>query len=49
MYLRRADTKERRAEMIKTIMDRQIQAEKGEYPPLLIFPEGATTNGTSMI
>ena len=49
IYLKRGDTKEKRAEMIQTIMDRQILAEKGNFPPLVIFPEGATTNGTSML
>lgn len=30
-------------------MERQIKAERNEASPLLIFAEGATTNGTALI
>jgi lysophosphatidylcholine acyltransferase/lyso-PAF acetyltransferase len=49
LFLKRGDTKEKRAESIKAILDRQLDAEKGKFPKLLIFPEGATTNGTCLI
>ena len=50
VYVKRErDTKEKRAEVIKTILQRQLDAEQGLFPPLLIFPEGATTNGSCLI
>jgi hypothetical protein len=30
-------------------MERQIASEEGKYPKLLIFVEGCTTNGTSLL
>ena len=35
--------------IVSQIEQRQIAAEQGELPPVVIFPEGATTNGTSVI
>jgi lysophosphatidylcholine acyltransferase/lyso-PAF acetyltransferase len=49
VYVKRGDTKEKRAEIIKVILQRQLDAEKGLFPKLLIFPEGATTNGSCLI
>lgn len=49
VYVKRGDTKEKRAEVIKIILQRQLDAEQGLFPPLLIFPEGATTNGSCLI
>lgn len=43
------DSKEVREKLISEIQDRQIKAEKGETKPLGIYPEGATTNGTSLL
>lgn len=43
------DSTEQRSQLLEDIKERQIQAEKGELPPLLIYPEGATTNGSHLI
>lgn len=43
------DSKEEREKLIEDIKTRQLKAEKGEAFPLLIYPEGCTTNGTGMI
>lgn len=43
------DSPEVRAQLIENIKMRQIQAEKGELPPLLIYPEGSTSNGSHII
>jgi 1-acyl-sn-glycerol-3-phosphate acyltransferase len=43
------DSAEERKKLLKTIELRQIRAENGEVPPLVINPEGATTNGTHLI
>ena len=34
---------------MKQITERQIECEKGNEWPLIIFPEGGTTNGSSLI
>jgi lysophosphatidylcholine acyltransferase / lyso-PAF acetyltransferase len=49
LYLKRGDSKENRAKSIQAIQQRQIDAEQGKFPPLLIFPEGATTNGSCLL
>ena len=49
IFLKRGDTKERRAEALKQIQERQVGAEKGLFPHITIFPEGCTTNGEGMI
>jgi 1-acyl-sn-glycerol-3-phosphate acyltransferase len=36
-------------DLLSLIAKRQEQCEQGLYPPLIIFPEGGTTNGTSII
>jgi 1-acyl-sn-glycerol-3-phosphate acyltransferase len=43
------DSAEVRARLLEDIKTRQIKAENGEMPPLLIYPEGATTNGSHII
>ncbi len=43
------DSKEEREKMIKEIEARQIAAEKGESTPLMMCPEGATSNGKYLI
>ena len=48
VFINRADTKEKKAEYMKIIQDRQVQAETGEIPPIIIYPEGATTNGETL-
>ena len=43
-------SEEKRNEAIQLIKDRQALIEQtGEYVPLLVFPEGGTTNGSSLI
>jgi lysophosphatidylcholine acyltransferase/lyso-PAF acetyltransferase len=49
IFLNRTDSKEKLAEALETIKERQIKAEKGLYPQLFICPEGATTNGEGII
>lgn len=49
VFINRADTKEKKAEYMKIIQERQVQAETGEIPPIIIYPEGATTNGETMV
>ena len=39
VFINRADTKEKKAEYMKIIQDRQVQAETGEIPPIIIYPE----------
>jgi 1-acyl-sn-glycerol-3-phosphate acyltransferase len=48
VFIERGDTPEKRAEAMRIIQERQIQAEKGVCPPMLIYPEGATTNGEAL-
>ena len=43
------DPKDVRQAQLKAIEDRQIAAEKGEKMPLMMCPEGATTNGKYLI
>jgi len=47
--LKRGDTKENRLDTLNKIKDRQELSEQGLAPPLHIFPEGCTTNGTKLI
>ena len=35
--------------MFTQISDRQALCEKGIYPPLIIYPEGGTSNGTHLL
>lgn len=34
---------------MKIIQDRQLAAERGEVAPIIIFPEGVTTNGETLV
>lgn len=43
------DSKEVRQAKLSEIEDRQIEAEKGLKSPLMMCPEGATTNGRYLI
>ena len=43
------DSKDVRNQLLDDIKNRQLAAEKGEAAPLLIFPEGATSNGRSVL
>jgi lysophosphatidylcholine acyltransferase / lyso-PAF acetyltransferase len=49
IFIKRGDTKEKKAEAIKIVQERQILAETGAVPPMLIYPEGATTNGEALV
>jgi len=49
LFLDRAGTKEEKAKIAKIIEERQEQNIKGERPPLIIYPEGATTNNECLI
>jgi hypothetical protein len=43
------DSKENREKIIMELAERTKNAEAGLIPPINIFPEGATTNGESLI
>jgi len=46
LYIERVGSKaEDRAHLLTQILDRQIRVEGGKGNPILIFPEGCTTNG----
>lgn len=49
VFIVRGDTKEKKAEALRIIQERQMYAEKGVHAPIVIFPEGATTNGEAMV
>ena len=50
IFIPRGGSDEQRAKAIKIISDRQDEIEKtGKYNPLLVFPEGCTTNGSSLL
>uniref|UniRef100_A0A7S3CKT5 Phospholipid/glycerol acyltransferase domain-containing protein n=1 Tax=Strombidium rassoulzadegani TaxID=1082188 RepID=A0A7S3CKT5_9SPIT len=49
LFLNRAGTKEEKIAMGNMIQERQLLNEKTERAPILIFPEGATTNNNSII
>lgn len=48
LFLDRAE-KTSRAAVMQQLKDRQQEAIDGKRSPLVIFPEGATTNGTGLI
>ena len=41
--------KEQKVSMMSQISEMQKACEKKEFPPLIIYPEGGTTNGKSLI
>lgn len=50
MYIQRGATQEIRDEIVEQIGQRQkIIEEFGEYPPVVIFPEGGTSNGSCIL
>ena len=50
IFLPRGGSEEQRAKALDVISERQNQIEKSKkYHPLLIFAEGCTTNGSSLI
>lgn len=44
VFIDRRD-RENRNQVFKVILERQEQAEQGLAPPMMVFPEGVTTNG----
>ena len=48
VWMDRGD-KDQRKRVFEIIQKRQEEAEKGLSPPLMVFPEGCTTNGTHLI
>lgn len=50
VFVKRAGTKEQKEDVINTLSQRTELIEKdGSFPPLLIFPEGACSNGTCLL
>ena len=49
VYMKRGSTKEERARSLQIIKERQLEAERGLRPPIHIFPEGSTTNGSALL
>jgi len=50
IYLPRGASEEKKLAAVNAIKDRQDLIEStGEYRPLLVFPEGGTTNGSGLI
>jgi lysophosphatidylcholine acyltransferase/lyso-PAF acetyltransferase len=42
-------SKDERKDLLEQISDRQLKCEQGLFPPLILYPEGGTTNGTHLI
>jgi 1-acyl-sn-glycerol-3-phosphate acyltransferase len=50
IFLPRGSTEEKRKQALDTIIERQDLIEKtGAYNPLLVFPEGGTTNNSALL
>ena len=49
LFINRSATPEERAQIMEDIKQRQILSETGKVQPILIFPEGCTTNHTSIV
>jgi len=49
-YIYSGSDSEKRANVVNTIINRQDEIEQtGNYAPMNIFPEGGTSNGTSLL
>lgn len=48
-FINRAGTPEERQKIVDAIADRQSKSESGKAAPLMMFPEGCTTNNTELI
>lgn len=48
VYVKREDSDSKR-KVLESIMERQKMAVEGRANPIILFPEGATTNGKSML
>jgi len=48
LFIDRGNSKAR-MEMLDKIKGRQVECEQGVYPPLIIYPEGGTTNGSCLV
>jgi len=42
-------SEDQRKDMLDIIGERQYECEQDKYPPLILYPEGGTTNGTHLI
>ena len=49
LFINRSATPEERAQIMEDIKQRQLLSETGKVQPILIFPEGCTTNHTSIV
>lgn len=49
LFCDRGGSSESRLRTLKAIEERQVLAEKGEYPVIHIFPEGCTTNKSAIV
>ena len=50
IFIARGGTKDEKEYIIHQIQERQQAIEdEGRYPPIIVFPEGTTTNGTSVL
>lgn len=48
LYVDRGSSDDKK-KMFEKIKQRQIESENGVYPPLIIYPEGGTSNGTTLL
>lgn len=48
LYVDRGNSDDKK-NMFEKIKQRQIESENGIYPPLIIYPEGGTSNGTMLL
>ena len=48
LFIDRAN-KDQKKTLLMQIKERQIDCENGLFPPLILYPEGGTTNGTHLI
>jgi hypothetical protein len=49
LFLDRSGTKEEKSRILKQISDRQQMSESGLVPPLMIYPEGCSSNGDYLL
>jgi len=49
IFIKRAGSKEEREQLVEEIMREQEKAERGEERPLILYPEGCTTNNTELV
>ncbi len=49
LFIDRAGTPEEKEKLVQKIVARQMHSSTGQAQPLIMFPEGCTTNNTSLI